>query len=83
MDEKNQGTYSFGETADIGQEYVDAYNSGVGFTMDDPVIIVDTGPVVNPGSWSRFPGLKIGLGIGGGVLLIGGIILAIVLLRRK
>lgn len=83
MDDNKQGTYSFGETADIGQEYVDAYNLGVGFTMNDPVIVVDTAPVVNPGFWSRFSGLKFGLGMGGGVFLIGGAILAIILLRRK
>jgi hypothetical protein len=74
--------YSFSETVQIGADYVEAYNKGLNFTMNDPTVVVDTSDQVVPGFFGSF-GFKLGLGIGGGLLLIAGIVAAVVLLKRK
>lgn len=75
--------YTLEETVQIGQDYVDAYNSGLNFTMVDPVIEVDTSGETTGGHISGPNlGLKIGL-IGGGSLLVVGLIVFLIIKFKR
>lgn len=82
-EELQEGVYTFAQTVEIGENYVQSYNAGVEFKMENPVLVVDTEDKVNGGFFSGWPSLKLGLGIGGGALLIAGVVAAILLCRRR
>lgn len=80
---REDNSYSFEETVEIGQAYINAYNSGVEFTMESPVVVIDTSDSKTGWSWSGLSiGVKIGA-IGGSLLLIAGVVAAVLFLRRK